>query len=157
MRKRIRFYQVVAVSGALALAVPAFAQSQSGASDLSHPSMSSPSHRGGTSEGSHPSMASPSHSETSQSLQQQGKNMKDRVASEADRVLQQRIREALNGQTELATAAQNIQLEIDDGEVTMSGSVATAQQKNDIATTVSRVAGVKKVNNRIQTASTSSK
>jgi osmotically-inducible protein OsmY len=88
-----------------------------------------------------------------QSSDQAGKAMVDKAASETDRSLNQRIRQALSGNTALATVARNIQLETEDGEVTLHGSVTSEKAKSDIADAVEQVSGVKKVENELEIAS----
>lgn len=137
MRMKTTLWQaVLAASISLALALPAFAQGQSGSPGASSPSSTSPSGGAGM-----------------QSSEQVGKAMADKATTEADHTLNQRIRQALSGDTALAAAAQNIHIEADNGEVTLHGSVATDKQKADIATKVQQVAGVKKVDNQLRTAS----
>lgn len=135
-RKTTLWQAVLAVSIALALALPAFAQGQ-----------------GRSPESSSPSSTPPSGGASMQSSGQVGKAMGDKATTEADRNLDQRIRQALSGDTALAASAQNIHIETDNGEVTLHGSVATEKAKADIAAKVQQVMGVKKVNNQLQTAS----
>jgi osmotically-inducible protein OsmY len=52
----------------------------------------------------------------------------------------------------LATVTPKIHLDTDNGEVTLHGSGVTDKQKADIAAKVQQVAGVKKVENQLQTA-----
>ena len=133
MRAKNYFWKISTVSMALALAVPAFAQSQH-----STPSMSEPS---GTSSSDREPM------NTSQSGEA-GKA--DRAVTQADHALNQRIRQALSGDSTLAATAQKIQLESDNGNVTLHGAVATSEQEEDIVAKVSQVAGVKKVNTQLK-------
>ena len=123
----------VTLSGALAL--PAFAQSQSGSPQSSSPS-STPS-AGGT---------------TMQSSDRAAKAMEDEGATPADQTLNQRIRQALSADMALATAVHKIHLETDNGEVTLQGFVTNDKQKADIAAKVQQIAGVKKVDNQLRTA-----
>lgn len=127
----------LAVSISLALAPSAFAQSQ-------NPGSKSPS-SGGT----------PSSEETTrqQPSEQAMKGMKDQATTEADRTLNQRIRQALTGDRMLAAFIQKIQIDTDNGKVTLHGSVETDKQKADVAAKVQQVAGVKKVENQLQTVS----
>jgi hypothetical protein len=76
--------------------------------------------------------------------------MRDEAATEADRTLNQHIRQALNEDTALAAAAQSVYIKTDKGEVTLLGSVATEKEKADISTKVQQVAGVKKLHNQLQ-------
>lgn len=87
-----------------------------------------------------------------QSSERVAKAMEDKAATEADRMLNQRIRQTLIGDMTLATVIQKIHLDTDNGEVTLHGSGVTDKQKVDIAAKVQQVAGVKKVENQLQTA-----
>jgi hypothetical protein len=151
MHKKLKLGEgILAVSIALALAFPAFAQMQ-GESSRS-PSPSSPPPAGGSSMERGGSSMQPGSSST-QSSDQAGKTMVDKAATEADRSLNQRIRQALSGDTALATVARNIQLETEDGEVILHGSVTSEKAKSDIAAAVQQVSGVKKIENELQIAS----
>ena len=127
---------IVTTSTALALTVPAFAQSQGENFEAPLPSGSSSagvaslqvSDRGGESV------------------------MKDEASTEADRTLNQQIRQALSEDTALAAAAQSVFIVTDNGEVTLHGSVATEKEKADINAKVHQVAGVKKLKNQLQMA-----
>jgi hypothetical protein len=76
--------------------------------------------------------------------------MKDEASTEADRTLNQHIRQALSEDTALAAAAQSVFIITDNGEVTLHGSVATEKEKADINAKVHQVAGVKKLKNQLQ-------
>jgi osmotically-inducible protein OsmY len=136
-RKSTLWSAALAASVSLALALPAFAQGQS---------------RGSTSS---PGDAPPFEERTMpQSSERVAKTMEDKAATEADRMLNQRIRQTLTGDMTLAyTVIQKIHLDTDNGEVTLHGSGVSDQQKTDIAAKVQQVAGVKKVDNQLQTAS----
>jgi len=137
MPRKITLWQaVLAVSIALALALPAFAQGQGKSPGSSGTSSTSP--YGGAS---------------MQPSEQMGKAMGDKAATPADRTLNQRIRQIFNEDATLAASAQNIYIETDNGEVTLHGLVTTEKAKADIVAKVQQVAGVKKVNNQLQTAS----
>jgi osmotically-inducible protein OsmY len=123
----------VILSGALAL--PAFAQSQSGSPQSSSPS-SIPSAVG----------------TTMQSSDQAAKAMEDEGATPADQTLNQRIRQNLSADMALATVVHKIHLDTDNGEVTLQGFVTNDKQKADIATKVQQVSGVKKVENQLRIA-----
>ena len=135
-RKSTLWSAALAASVSLALALPAFAQGQSGGSK------SSP---GGA----------PSFEERTmpQSSERVAKAMEDKATTEADRMLNYRIRQTLTGDMTLATVIQKIHLDTDNGEVTLHGSGVSDKQKTDIAVKVQQVAGVKKVDNQLQTAS----
>jgi osmotically-inducible protein OsmY len=125
----------LAISASLTLAVPAFAQGQSGTPQSSG-SSSIPSAGGAK----------------MQSSERMIKAMEDKGATPADQALNQRIRQALSGDMTLAIAIQKVHLDTDNGEVTLHGSVMTDKQKADIAAKVQQVAGVKKVDNQLRTA-----
>jgi osmotically-inducible protein OsmY len=67
----------------------------------------------------------------------------------ADHSLNTRIREALQNDIDPAFSAVNIQLSTDNGKVTLQGSVATDQEKEELAAKVEQVAGVKTVENQL--------
>ncbi|MBI3247671.1 MAG: BON domain-containing protein [Deltaproteobacteria bacterium] len=127
----------LAVSVSLALTLSAFAQGQNTGSKSPSP--------GG--------VPSSEETATQQPSEQALKGMKDQAATEADRMLNQRIRQALTGDRTLAALIQKIHIDTANGEVTLHGSVATDKQKADLAAKVQQVAGVKKVENQLQTAS----
>ena len=136
MQKKSKLWSAaLAASVSLALALPAFAQGQSGGSKSSPGD--APSFEGRT---------------MPQSSERAAKAMEDKAATEADRMLNQRIRQTLTGDMTLATVIQKIHLDTDNGEVTLHGSGVSDQQKTDIAAKVQQVAGVKKVENQLQTA-----
>jgi osmotically-inducible protein OsmY len=133
MRKTTQLWQTLAVSIALALAVPAFAQSQSRTPGPSNPPATSPS--GGE------AMKAPQSGEA---------GIGDKAATQADRALNQRIRQALSSDSTLAASASKIHLESDNGEVTLHGSVATDEQKSDIVNKISQMGGVKKIHDQLK-------
>ena len=133
---------VLAMSLSMALALPAFAQSQSGTSQ----SFGS---------GSMPSADDEGAMESEGAIESSGraaKALEDKAATVADQALNQRIRQALSGDMTLATAIQKVHFDTDNGEVTLHGAVETDEQKSDIAAKVQQVAGVKKVDNQLRTA-----
>lgn len=135
-RKSALWSAALAASVSLALALPAFAQGQSGGSK------SSPGDAPSFEERTMP-----------QSSERVAKAMEDKATTEADRMLNYRIRQTLTGDMTLATVIQKIHLDTDNGEVTLHGFGVSDKQKTDIATKVQQVAGVKKVDNQLQTAS----
>lgn len=136
MHKNTKLWSTaLAVSLPLALAVPVFAQGQSGTPQSSGPT-STPSTEG----------------TRMQSYEQTAKAMEDRAATPADQALNQRIRQALSGDMTLATAIQKVHLDTNNGEVTLHGSVATDKQEADIVAKVQHIAGVKKVENQLRIA-----
>jgi osmotically-inducible protein OsmY len=85
-----------------------------------------------------------------ESAKEVSKAMGDEATTEADRTLNQRIRQALKEDSSLAAAAQNVYLKTDKGEVMLHGSVATKKEKADVGAKVRQVMGVKKVQNQLQ-------
>ena len=77
--------------------------------------------------------------------------------NETDRALAQRVEDALRQNSAVAPAAQNVQVQAKNGEVTLSGSVNNEQEKANVASTAQKVAGVSKVDNQIEVASASSR
>jgi osmotically-inducible protein OsmY len=133
MRKTTQLWQTLAVSSALALAVPVFAQSQSKTPGSSNPPAASSSSR-----------------ETMKAPRSGEAGIGDKGVTQADRALNQRIRQALSSDSTLATTASKIHLESDNGEVTLHGSVATDEQKSDIVSKISQMNGVKKVHDQLK-------
>jgi osmotically-inducible protein OsmY len=72
--------------------------------------------------------------------------------TEADRNLNTRIREALNADSSLRDASQNVNIRSDSGVVTLSGTVATEKEKSDMESRLQRMAGVNRVENNLQIA-----
>src|SRR5262245_48257912 len=123
---------IIPTTIALALIAPAFAQSQ-------HESF----------ESSLPSGNSLSGTISMQGSEQENKStMKDEAVTEADHMLNQRIRQALGQDVALAAATQSVSIKTDNGEVTLHGSVATEKEKADINTKIQQVSGVKKLYNQ---------
>jgi len=77
------------------------------------------------------------------------------VMSEADRVLAQRVEEALRQDSTLASAARNVQVHAESGEITLHGSVNNQQEKMDLGTKAQQVVGVTRVNNQLVVTSAS--
>jgi osmotically-inducible protein OsmY len=75
--------------------------------------------------------------------------------SEADRTLAQRVEDALRKNTTLASAAQNVQVYANNGEITLRGSVSSEQEKTNMVSAAQQVAGVTRVNNQLEVASAS--
>lgn len=72
------------------------------------------------------------------------------VMSEADRTLAQRVEEALRQDSALASAARNVQVHANGGEVTLRGSVSNQQEKTNLASKAQQVTGVTRVNNQLE-------
>lgn len=134
-RTRKPWRTILVASAALALTFPTFARSQGDSLDSPRPSDSPP---GGNT--------------TMKVSEQVGNALRDEAATEADHMLNQRIRQALSEDTALAVAAQSVFIITDKGEVTLHGSVATEKEKADISAKVQQVNGVKKLTNQLQMA-----
>jgi osmotically-inducible protein OsmY len=142
-KKSILWPAVLAVSIS-AFTVPTFVQAQSSMPQL--PSTSSGVHSGsgatsGTESGTEKGTAG-----------QVGKAMGDQATTEADRALNQRIRQALTADSSLGSTIERVHLSTENGEVTLRGAIATEKEKADIAAKVQQITGVKKVNNQLQMA-----
>ncbi len=75
--------------------------------------------------------------------------------SEADRALALRVEETLRQDTTLASAARNIQVHVNGGEVTLRGSVSNQQEKTNLGSKAQQVMGVTRVNNQLDVKSAS--
>jgi osmotically-inducible protein OsmY len=75
------------------------------------------------------------------------------MTSPEDQELEERIRLALQVDTSLSASIERIQIEANNGEVTLQGEVPSEQEKEGISTTVEQMPGVKKVENQLQVAS----
>ncbi|HYC54429.1 MAG TPA: BON domain-containing protein [Candidatus Binatia bacterium] len=91
-----------------------------------------------------------------------GKNVRDRNETAktaddqsnttADVTITQEIRKAVVANDSLSTNAQNVKIITENGVVTLRGPVSTAEEKAAVAATAQRVAGVKRVQNEIEIA-----
>lgn len=99
-----------------------------------------------------PSSPASSGSSSMQPSEQIGNAIGDKAATDADRSLNQRIRQALNADTALAAVVQKVYLDTNNGAVTLQGSVPTEKIKDDVGAKVQQVAGVKEVENQLQMA-----
>ena len=75
------------------------------------------------------------------------------TATANDQELKKRIQEALEVDTALSDAAENIQIDTTAGKVTLRGSVPSEKEKEEIATKVEQMEGVQEVDNQLQVAS----
>lgn len=75
--------------------------------------------------------------------------------SEADRALATRVSDAFRADTALSTTAQNVQVYAQNGQVTLTGSVSSAQEKTNLEAKARQVTGVTGVNNELEVASAS--
>jgi hypothetical protein len=143
MQKKSKLWPAVLAVSISAFTVPTFVQAQSSTPE-------SPSTKSGVHSGSSAPTADMEKGPTGQV----GKAMDDKATTEADRALNQRIRQALTADTSLGNTTERVHLNTENGEVTLQGAVATEEEKADIAAKVQQVAGVKKVNNELQMAPT---
>ncbi|MBS4167841.1 BON domain-containing protein [Parachlamydia sp. AcF125] len=74
----------------------------------------------------------------------------DQPESEADRTILQNIRKALVGDRDLSTYAKNIKIISVNGVVTLRGPVKSVAEKEAIERIVSRIPGVKQVDNQLE-------
>lgn len=71
-------------------------------------------------------------------------------SSEADQTVAQKITQELRATTPLAAALQQVNVVINNGNVTLQGSVKSEQQKRDIESSIRHVIGVASVDNQLQ-------
>lgn len=69
--------------------------------------------------------------------------------SESDRALAQRVEQTLRDDAALATAAQKVRVHVSNGQVTLTGSVSSQQEKTDLGNKAQQAAGVTQVNNEL--------
>lgn len=81
----------------------------------------------------------------------QNPNTSDINASSND--ISRRIRTALQSDNTLSDAAKNIQISVDGGTVTLTGSVASTTEKSRIESTIKRINGVRNVTNNLDVGS----
>lgn len=74
----------------------------------------------------------------------------DQSESEADRVISQKIRQALVADDSLSTNAKNVKVITINGIVTLRGPVSSAKEKDDIARKVYDVQGITRVDNQLE-------
>ena len=171
--KKSKLWQAFLAVSIAALTLPAFVQSQtagggtspgsgipSGTTGSSR-SMGSPSSPSGSS--SHDSMSSGTESTTRSGSGSMGSSTTpgssagmsattDQAKSEADRTLNQNIRQALSADTSLSASAKNVHFNTENGKVTLQGTVPTEKDKKDIEAKVEKITGVKDVDNQLQLA-----
>jgi osmotically-inducible protein OsmY len=75
--------------------------------------------------------------------------------TEADRALAEKVQTALRQDPTMASAAQYVQVQAKNGEITLQGSVNTQQEKAALESKVQQVVGVSRVNNQLVVASVS--
>lgn len=133
MQKKSKLWPAVLAVSISAFTIPTFVQAQS--SMPPSPSTSS---------------SAPTASMEKGPAGQVGKALGDQASTEADRALNQRIRQALTADSSLGSTTERVHLNTDNGEVTLQGAVATEKEKADIGAKVQQIAGVKKVHNQLQ-------
>jgi osmotically-inducible protein OsmY len=74
----------------------------------------------------------------------------DQAENEADRTITQNVRQAITSDDSLSTAAQNVKIISQDGNVTLRGPVKSEQEKKKIEAKAKQVAGVKRVDNQLE-------
>jgi len=77
------------------------------------------------------------------------------ATSATDQALAQRITSSLREDSSLAGTAPNITVEVNNGTVTLKGSVNSQQQRSDIESKVRNITGVTQVVNNLEVASAS--
>jgi hypothetical protein len=75
----------------------------------------------------------------------------DQGGSEADRTVTQQIRQGVVDDDALSMTSKNVKIVTVDGVVTLRGPVKTAAEKATIASIAQKVAGVKRVDNQLET------
>ena len=91
-----------------------------------------------------------------------GRNVRDRTdatrtagdqsESEADRTITQSLRKAITDDDSISTNEKNVKVVTIDGTVTLRGPVKSEKEKADIGAKAKQIAGVKKVDNQLETA-----
>lgn len=76
----------------------------------------------------------------------------DQGGSEADRNVTQQVRQGVIADDALSTTSKNVKIITVDGVVTLRGPVKSEQEKASVAAIAQRVAGVKRVDNQLETA-----
>lgn len=75
--------------------------------------------------------------------------------AEADRLLAQKVQDSLRQDATVSSAAQQIQVHANNGEITLHGSVNTQQDKVALESKAQQVAGVVRVVNQLTVSSAS--
>jgi len=76
----------------------------------------------------------------------------DQSENEADRTITQSLRKAITDDDSLSTNGKNVKVVTIDGTVTLRGPVKSEKEKADIGAKAKQIAGVKKVDNQLETA-----
>ena len=77
-------------------------------------------------------------------------NATDTSNTKADVDLQALVRKSIVGDDSLSTSAKNVVIVVKSGDVTLRGTVPTADEKTRIGTLATNVAGVTNVDNQIE-------
>jgi len=75
--------------------------------------------------------------------------------TDTDRVLAQKVQDTLRQDSAGASAAQHVQVHAKNGEITLSGSVSTQEEKASLENKAKQVSGVSSVNNQLTVTSAS--
>lgn len=162
-----KIWQAFLVAGIVALATPAFVQAEGTSSNMpsgSGAAVTSPSAPSDSTAtpGTAPTAAAPSAPTAAPSaptssaepapagMASPGAATNDEAKTDADRALNQSIRQALAADTTLASSASSIQLKTDEGEVKLEGTVTNKDAKKMIEEKVEKIAGVKDVENELE-------
>jgi len=76
----------------------------------------------------------------------------DQSENEADRTITQSLRKAIADDDSISTNEKNVKVVTIDGTVTLRGPVKSEKEKADIGAKAKQIAGVKKVDNQLETA-----
>ncbi len=76
----------------------------------------------------------------------------DQSENEADRTITQSLRKAITDDDSISTNEKNVKVVTIDGTVTLRGPVKSEKEKADIGAKAKQIAGVKKVDNQLETA-----
>ena len=76
----------------------------------------------------------------------------DQSENEADRTITQSLRKAITDDDSISTNGKNVKVVTIDGTVTLRGPVKSEKEKADIGAKAKQIAGVKKVDNQLETA-----
>jgi osmotically-inducible protein OsmY len=79
-----------------------------------------------------------------------GINVKVQGSSQSDRTLAQQVSQELRTDASLASALSQVSISVNDGKVTLQGSVKNAEQKSQIESSIQRITGVSSVDNQLQ-------
>ena len=125
--------------------------SGSSSHDVDIPSGSQSTHLGSSTLGSSGKMEHSS-SSSSNSIT----SAADHGMTQTDKTLNQSLHQALTADPALMSSSRNVHFTTENGTVTMQGTVATEQEKEEIAMKVKQMTGVKEVHNQLQLAPSTS-